>query len=204
MLAEIRTGPILASDGAVNPSRGDRTGALITSDAHGRYAEAARLGNLFSASNVAAQAVSVALTTTYTGLCISNPIGNTKNLAILGCNYALTVAPAGIASLHLIAGYSGTTNVTHTTPLASPGIQNNLIGTGAPATAKADSAATIVSPTYLIPLGSGFTAAALYATTPSWIDLGGQFVIPPGGWIAVGALTAVTGFGGFTWEEMPV
>lgn len=204
MLAEVRVGPIVAADGSVQPARADRTGATTVTDAHGRYSEAARLGNLFSASNVAAQAVSVALTTTYTGLCISNPLGNTKNLSILGCNYALTVAPAAIASLHLIAGYSATTNVTHTTPLASPGIQNNLIGTGAPATAKADSAATIVNPTYLIPLGSGFTAAALYSTTPSWIDLAGQFVLPPGAWIAVGALTAVTGFGGFTWEEIPI
>lgn len=204
MLAETRVGAITAADGTVQPARADREGSTIVSDAHGRYAEAARRGNLFSAANVAAQAVSVALTTTYTGLCISNPIGNIKNLSILGCNYALSVAPAAIAPLFLIAGYSATTNVTHTTPLASPGIQNALIGTGAPATAKADSAATIVNPTYLIPLGSGFTAAALYATTPSWIDLGGQFVLPPGAWIAVGALTAVTGFGGFTWEEIPI
>lgn len=204
MLAEIRTGPIISSDGAVNPTRGDKTGSIVTVDGHGRYFEAALRGNLFSASNVAAQAVSVALTTTYTGLCISNPLGNTKNLVILGCNYALSVAPVAIASLHLIAGYSAVANVTHTTPLAAPGIQNSLIGTGAPSTAKADSAATILNPGYLIPLGSGFTAGALYATTPFWIDLGGQFVIPPGGWIAIGALTAVTGFGGFSWEEVAI
>ena len=204
MLAEIRVGPFTGADGSVQPARSDRVGAMVVTDAHGRYTEASRLGNLFVASNVAAQAVSVALTTTYTGLVICNPIGNTKNLVMLGCNYALSVAPAAIAPLFLIAGYSATANVTHTTPLASPGIQNCLLGTGAPATAKADSAATIVNPTYLVPLGSGFTAAALYATTPSWIDLGGQFVLPPGAWIAIGALTAVTGFGGFLWEEMPI
>lgn len=204
MLSEIRVGPGVGNDGTVSPGRATKTLASVVSDAHGRYQEAALRGKLFSASNVAAQAVSVALTTTYTGLCLSNPIGNTKNLVLLGCQYALSVAPAAIASLHLIAGYSGTTNVTHTAALAAPGIQNNLIGTGQPSTAKADTQATIVNPGYLIPIGSGFTAAALYGTTPLWIDLGGLFVLPPGAWVAIGALTAVTGFGGLAWEEVDV
>lgn len=204
MLAEIRVGSVLGADGTVNPGRAGKTGELIVQDAHGQLYEAAYRGNLFSASNVAAQAVSAALATTYTGLCISNPLGNNKNLVMVGCNFALTVVPAAIASLHLIAGYSATVNVTHTTPLASPGIQNGLIGGGQPSTAKADSAATIVNPSYLIPLGSGFTAAALPSTSPNWIDLKGQFILIPGAWIAIGALTAVTGFGGFVWEEVPI
>ncbi len=182
----------------------EKTKALRAADAHGRYQDAASRGNLFLASNVGAQAVSVALTTTYTGLCVSNPLGNTKNLVILGAQYALTVAPAGIASLHLIGGYSATANVTHTTPLASPGVQNALLGIGPASSAKADSAATITNPGYLLPMGSGFTAAALYATTPLWVDLGGLIVVPPGAWIAWGALTAVTGFGGFAWEEVAI
>lgn len=194
-------GPQVITDGGQQILRQGRDGELILQDAHGKYYEGSMRGNLFVASNVAAQAVSVALATTYTGLCISNPIANTKNLSILGVNYALTVAPAGIASLHLIAGYSSTVQVTHTTPLAAPGIQNALIGSNVQSTAKADSAATIVNPGYLISLGSGFTAAALYATTPAWIDLAGLFTIPPGGWIALGALTAVTGFASFVWEE---
>lgn len=201
---QLIVGPQSLADGANPVARGGRMGEGIVQLLHGKYYEQTVRGNVFSASNVAAQAVSVALATTYTGLCISNPLGNTKNLAILGCQYALTAAPAAIASLHLIAGYSATTNVTHTTPLAAPGIQNSLIGTGPASTAKADSAATIINPGYLIPLGSGFTAAALYGTTPLWIDLGGIFVLPPGAWIAIGALTAVTGFGGFTWEEVAV
>jgi hypothetical protein len=204
MLLELKVGPSPLADGVENGFRGDNQGSLVVTDGHGKYFELAKRGNLFLASNVAAQAVSVALATTYTGLCISNPLGNTKNLALLGCNFALTVAPAAIASLHIIGGYSATSNVTHTTPLAAPGIQNCLLGTGPQSTAKADSAATIVSPGYVLPLGSGFTAGALYGTTPSWIDLGGSIVLSPGAWVAIGALTAVTGFGGFLWEEVPV
>lgn len=198
-------GPQIGADGTSPLMRQGRQGELIVQQAHARYYEAAIRGTLFNASNVGAQAVSVALATTYTGLCISNPIGNTKNLVMMGCNYALSVAPAAIASLHLIAGYSATTNVAHTTPLASPGIQSGVIGLPSyVSSAKADSAATIVNPTYLIPIGSGFTAAALYGTTPSWINFDGMFIIPPGGWIAIGALTAVTGFGGFVWEEVNI
>lgn len=207
MINEVIVGPQTKTDGAQHAARSAKTGEAVVTDAHGRYYEAAIRGTLYTASNVAAQAVSVALTTTYTGLCISNPLGNTKNLVMLGCQYALTVAPAGIASLHLLVGYSSTTNVTHTTPLASPGILNSLVNNTAgstSATAKADSAATTVNPVYGLSMGSGFTAGALYGTTPLWIDLGGIYVLPPGAWIAWGALTAVTGFGSFAWEEVPV
>jgi hypothetical protein len=202
LLIDTRTGPVYQADGAGDaPIRQSRFGSLVVTDAHGRYFESVSRGNVFTATNQAAQAVSVALATTYTGLCVSNPIGNTKNALLLGCFYALTVAPAAIASLHVIGGYSATANVTHTTPLAAPGIQNSLLGTGPPSTMKADTAATIVNPGYVLPISSGFTAAALPSTTPLWIDLGGIIILPPGAWVAIGALTAVTGFGGFAWEE---
>ena len=178
----------------------NRQGDLSIQNAGSDYQEMALRGTLFNASNTAAQAVSVGLATTYTGLCLSNPPNSGYNLVLLGCNYALTVAPAGIASLHLIAGYSAT-EVTHTTPGT---VKSNVIGRTSDSVAKIDTSATIATPTYLISLGSGFTAAALYATTPNWIDLKGQFIIPPGGFVAIGALTAVTGLGSFTWAELPV
>lgn len=167
------------------------------------YEVDAQAGNILMAHNTAAQAVSVALTTTYTGLCLSNPVGSQVDLVMLGCNYALSVAPAAIASLHLIAGYSATTDITHTTPLAAPGIRSSKLDNGGASVAKVDSAATISTPFYLAAMGSGFTAGALYGTTPNWIDLKGSIVVPPGGFIAWGALTAVTGFGAFMWKEVP-
>ena len=209
MLFEGRVGSESLQKGAVKEARLDRSGAVVTADGHGRYAEVVLNGSVYTASNIGAQAVSVALATVYTGLCISNPIGSGKNLVMLAGQYALSVAPAAIASLHLIAGGSSTGVITHTTALAAPGIQRARIGTGAGvasssvgSVANADSAATVVNPYYLCGLGSGFTAAALYATTPLQIDFGGMFVVEPGGWIAWGALTAVTGFGSFVWEEV--
>lgn len=203
-------GPKAIGTGVVGSERlSTQDSSVITQDGHGRYQEAVRQGSVYTASNVAAQAVSVALTTTYTGLCLSNPVGNSKQFVVLAGQYALSVAPAAIASLHLIAGGSTAGVVTHTTPLAAPGIQRAIIAQGSGAaqtgsTANVDSACTIVNPYYLCGLGSGFTAAALYATTPLQIDFGGMFIVQPGGWIAWGALTAVTGFASFVWEEIPL
>lgn len=206
MLPQGTVGPSVTGDGA-SPVFGLRQGKLgeqIVSNLHGKFYEQVVRGNVYIASNVGAQAVSVALATTYTGLCLSNPLASGKNLVLLGGQYALSVAPAAIASLHLLSGYSAAANVVHTTPLASPGIQNCLIGAGPAGVATVDSAATISTPRYLVGAGSGFTAAALYATTPSWINFDGLFVIPPGGFVAWGALTAVTGFGTLAWEEVPI
>ncbi len=197
---EVATGPRNIADGNQFSARGGRLGEVMVSELRGRYAEQAARGNVFIAHNVAAQAVSIGLATTYTGLVLTNPASSTKDLHILGCNYALSVAPAGIASLHLIGAYSATA-VTQTTPLAAPGIQCTRLGASG-TVALAASAATIPTPNYIMALGSGFTAGALYGTTPSWIDIGGSIVLPPSSFIALGALTAVTGFGCIMWMEI--
>jgi hypothetical protein len=198
----MKVGVQSASDGQGAPFRGTSEAALVTSDILGKYGELSSRGKLFVAANPAAKAVSVALTTTYTGLCVSNPAGSGKNLIMLGCQFAISVAEAAIATQHLIAGYSSAGVVTHTVALPSPGIQNCFINGTSGSVANADTEATIVSPLYLMPIRGGFTAGALGGPgTGNWIDLNGMFTIPPGGWIAFGALTAITGFGAFVWTE---
>lgn len=193
-----RVGPTFSGTGTVSPFRCDVTGAQAVGDAHGRYGEPARRKMIYYAANQAAQAVSVALATTYTGLCLSNPASSPVNLELLAVGLALSVAPAGIATIGLIGGQS-TTAVTHTTPLL-PG--STFLG--APrGVGLADSAATIPTPVWLEQLMGGFTAAALPSTSPAICEIAGRWVIPPGGFIAVGALTAVTGLWSMTWEEVP-
>jgi len=195
---EGRVGERAMGDGNKDSVRFDQHGAMVA-DFGGKYAEAARRGKIFSASNVAAQAVTVALATTYTGLLLYNPAASGKRIVLLKAKYALTVAPAGIASLHLLRVPTGT--FTHTTPLAAPGIVSTKIGSGLASAMGADSAATIPTPTYLMSAGSGFTAGALYADSQTWLDIDGAITIEPGNGIAWGALTAVTGFGSFMWME---
>ncbi len=194
-------GPQPLSDGAQAAPRLGRNGEMIVGNLHGRYYEQVMRGNVFGASNQAAQAVSVALNTTYTGLCLSNPHGSGKNLVLLSVGYALSVAPAAIASIHLIGGSHQSTGVTHTAAV-SP--FNMLLGNTASPAAKVDSQATIPTPVYVMSLMGGFTAGALPDSPNALFDIAGQLVIGPGGFIAIGALTAVTGFGSMVWEECPI
>ena len=189
------------ADGTFPVMLGDKQGAGVVSELHARYYNLTYRGKTFSAANQAAQATTVALATTYTGICISNPIGSGINLEMLLASWALSVAPAAIATIGLITGQSGTTNVTHTTPLTPV---SDIVG-GAAGLALADSAATITgTPRWHHQLMGGFTAAALPSSPQVLFDLAGAIIIPPGGYIAIGSLTAVTGLGSFKWAELPV
>jgi len=205
MTGSVKVGPVSAADNTSTSFRGTKQGALVTSSTYGKYYDLASRGLMFSAANVTAQATSVGLTTTYTGLCIYNPASSGKNLVMLGYQYAIQVGEVAIAPQFLIAGFSAAGVVTHTAALAAPGIMNCLINGTNGSAAGADTQATIVNPFYLMPVRSGFTAGALGGPgMASIIDLEGRYVIPPGGWIANGSYTATTGLAGFTWTEVAV
>lgn len=201
MNAEIsgQVGPQISADGSNPNVRLGRGAELVVQALHGRYYEQSFRGNIYTAANQAAQAVSVALNTTYTGLCLYNPVGSGKNLVPLKLKYGLSVAPAGIATIGVIAGFAATGGVTAQTAALTR--QSSIIGNLSTGVGIPLSAATIVTPTWLFQLVDGFTAGALPAPSPV-VDLEGLFVIAPGGFIAIGALTAVTGLGGISWEEV--
>ena|SRR5437773_4105978 len=158
-------------------------------------------GIIYSAANQAAQAVSVALATTYTGLGIYNPPGSGVNLVPLKVKFALSVAPAAIATLGLLGVWAANGAVTaQTAKLAS---QNGLIGNTSSGQGIALSQATIATPTWIEQLYDGFTAAALPAPTPP-LYMDGHLGVAPGGFLGIGALTAVTGLGSIFWAELPV
>ena len=155
---------------------------------------------LWSASTQAAQAVSVGLATTYTGLCLSNPNKSNANLYLLRVGLALSAAPAATASFGIIGGIS-TTDVAHTTPGT---VASTFLGYAGPHTGLVDTAATIPTPTWLEQLMGGFTVATLPSSPLSIFDFQGSWVIPPGGFIAVGALTAASGLWSMVWFEGPL
>lgn len=194
-----KVGPVEILDGTQSEIRLGRTREQVVTDAHPNYYEASSRALSYSGANQAAQAVSVALATTYTGLLLYNPVNSGKVLVPTFVKYALSVAPAAIATIGLITGYAATGGVTaQTTPITPTSNQIGNSGTGA---GKVLSAATIVTPTWLMQLADGFTAAALPAPQPP-TDIRGLFTILPGGFIGIGALTAVTGLGSISWEEI--
>lgn len=198
-LAQIQVGPQPASDGSIINARGSRDGAQVVTHLHGRHYEQASRHNIFSAANQAAQAISVALATTYTGLVVSNPAGSVINLSILRFGFIPTVAPAAVASIGIIHGFINAGLTVHTTPLVPA---STFVG-GPRGIALADSAATLpVTPTWFNHFG--LVNTTLNGHGPAIGEPDGLLLVPPGGFIAIGALTAVTGMGFMVWEEVPV
>lgn len=178
---------------------------LLNSELHGRKYTQSYLGNRFGGANSSAAGVttSAGLATTYLGLCLSNPAGNTKNLVIGKVSAQFIVAPATVTAIGLIVGYSAAGVVTHTTPLTP---LSKLIGsTTIATTAKLDSACTIVgTPAWL----EWLTETLIATDLPSFNgDMEGSIVLPPGAYCAIGTSIAgpASGFvGSFDWEEVPV
>jgi hypothetical protein len=198
---ELNVGPqaVAAGDGVDINSRAGRTGDQIVTELHAPYFESARSGKSFHAGNQAAQAVSVALATTYTGLLLYNPLNSGKILVPTLCKFALSVAQVAIATIGLIEGYSATGGVTTGTTAITA--RSNQIGNSTAGTGLVYSAATITTPVWSAQLADGFTAGA-FGGPQVPIDLKGIYVLLPGAYIAFGALTAVTGLGWLSWEEV--
>ena len=205
---QTQSGPQVITDGVNTTARSGRTGELNTSDAHGRYQEAVYRGNVYNLS------VSAATATAYAGaaggtplLAAHNPSGSGKNLVLLAASAALSTAAsgAGSISLQIWTGPSAAPTGTLVTPI------NQLIMKSGGSVALGVSNAAMTSSTALtnnFPLWSYYwaTAAAAFGA-PSWIDLGGLFVVPPGNMAALGATSALTSaaLGAcLVWEEILV
>lgn len=170
---------------------------------------AAQSGMVFRGSNQSAAALTAALATTYTGICLSNPAGSTVNLVVRGVAGIFGPAPATAVNLGLITGWAAGGVTVHTTPITA--IVNAYVGaatsTGsilqpAASQAKLDTACTLVgTPAW----DRWLTAiAASGSGGQPYMNLNDSVIIPPGGYCAVGNLVAVaSGFlGTFVWEEL--
>jgi len=198
-----RVGPAVLTDGVQREDRLDRTGAAVSTDAHGRYMEASLRG-MFFACNSAAQALSLG-SLTATGIILSNTAGSGKNLVIceiLGC---LTVEPTADGAILLFANVNTVAAaVVHTTPLV---VRPTILGATSVAVGLADSAATLpATPIIVRPLLSSiFGTAVGLAQTSIRDDVGGALIIAPGAAVSVQAVTtAVTGIWAISWEEQAI
>ncbi len=223
MLNEIRTGPIIAADGAVNPARGDKTGALLTSDAHARFQEAALRGGLFSAGMTLTSIANATFSTGTLGatatpiIGVWNPLNSGKNLVILQArvqivNTALQVTGAG-ALMWCTAVNQGAIS-TGITPLN----RLSLAASGAVGKGYAGTALTGLSGNLTVQEAAGLggllsnlstlqTAAGLMPQGPTYIDqIDGAIIVPPGGVLALLCTTnppvAVSAASSMLWEEV--
>ncbi len=176
--------------------------AQFMAQRHGRFAAAALAGVIAMGANASAVTTSVALATTYVGLCLSNPKNSTKNLLLQRVGVSLPVAAAGGQSVGLIGGYDASTDVTHTTPAT---VRNAQVGlSNAAFVGKLDAAATLTGTPFWLRWLTG--APAVAGVNTQLFDIDGEIVIPPGGYVAIGTLIAsgASGFlGSMSWEEVP-
>jgi len=194
----------LAEGSVADVERIGPQGQLLVDSMHGQMFEASRCGTLFWATNQAAQAISVALATTYTGLCLSNPVGNNRDIIVRAASFRASIAQVALSVVGLLAGYISTGGVTaHTTPLVyGTSMWPMNFGSTAVPTAKVDSAATIVSPKVLMPLIGTVATSGYLAGGGLPVDLQGGLILQPGSYVAMYALTAVTGISMFIWGEI--
>ncbi len=173
----------------------------IVSQLHGKMYEQALRLNMFFAASQAATTTTIALATTYTGLCLSNPAGNTKNLVPRQIGVAISVAPAALSIIGVGGGYAAAGVATHTTPLTT---YSCMLGNGQAAVGLADAAATLVgTPLVIMPNLGADDEVAIFGHGPAVVDLEGAIIIPPGAYVFIYTLTVVVGFFGITWEEVP-
>ena len=208
MQIQTLVGPQQSAVGALQQNlRTGRQGDVIVSELHGRYYETTNSKAMFSAANQAGQVTTVGLATTYTGLCLSNPVGSQVNLVLNKATATFPVAPAAAMAVGVMTGYNAVTNVTHTVAVTP---KSQFIGTGPVPVALVDSSATLpTAPTLNTVLGFVGTAAitAVNGVAGIYEDLEGSIIIPPGGYAAIYTSTASGAAGMFaslSWEEVAI
>lgn len=166
------------------------------------FLEQARLGKMYHACSAGAVTLST-VSTTCTGLALSNSYGSGKLLVVANVSFAPSTAPAGAAVVGLaIHTALSPTETTHTTPMvihnaiAAGNVSNSAVG-------KADAAATLAStPLWLRPLASVVAASSISPAKYSE-DINGTIIIPPGGCLSLSYLTtAAVGIASVTWVEI--
>ena len=184
-------------------ARGGKQGETSVSELHGRYYEQSYRRNVFIAASQAVATTTVGLATAYTGLVISNPVTSQVNAALLMATMMQSVIQATQIEAYAIAtGYNGTTNVTHTTPLACRGA---FVGAN-PGLVVADTSATLPTAPFYSLFG-GQTASATSQPSTIIVDIGGAIILPPGGyacWVTPAQASVAGLWFSFLYEENPV
>ena len=185
---------------------------LIVDDLYGPQYEATYRGQTFHGANqaVVATALQTGLTATATGgLILSNPLGNTKNLAVRSCAIGLLVAQTNASIMGLMYAYSPSVAIagTLTVVASQPGLVNGPLATGV---LYSSASVTLQSTPVLAKVIGSFGTGALTTQTNSGLGpviLESSIILIPGAALAfygTGAGTASSLLFSFTWQEVPI
>jgi hypothetical protein len=158
---------------------------------------------MFNACSAGAVTLST-VSTTCTGLALSNPYGSKKLLVIKQINFVASTAPGGAAPVGIaIHTALSQTATVHTTPMVihnakAAGNISGTVGVG-----LADASATLAStPLWLRPMGSVVAGSSISpANYTDYTD--GTIIVLPGGCMSLSYLTtAAVGIASVCWVEV--
>lgn len=209
-----RVGELQGQDGAIQPLRLTRKGALASTDAHARYQEANLRGNLYTLT------VAAGTPTAYTGaaagsplLAIHNPSNSNKAAVVIGVGLGITTFPvitttSASSVLEAYIGPSATPTGTTSNPLnlatgkptgsAMLGFSNTAL-TGSTALTFAHAIATVAAI-------SNATIEVAGLLSSDWTEVAGLLIATPGNEVAVGLRTVPASIVvdcTIVWEEVP-
>lgn len=214
MLIQGQVGPSSTQSitpGATPAMRQGQLGDVIVSELHGRYYEQAYRGNLFTLSVSTAAAI-----TAYIGaaggtpaLAVYNPPNSGKNLVPIQAGYNNVVAASAAGTVSWALWYGPTAAITQAT-LTYP--VNNATLNRVGSVTQCFTNVALTSSTALLnahPIGYYYwaTAAGAFQSGPTFVDINGSFIVPPGTMMALGgsaALTSATWIASLVWEEVPI
>jgi len=207
MIVEGRTGLISAADGALNPLRIDKTGAMTIVSAHALYSEACLRGNMFVASTaVTGIAPGTALSST-PPLALLNPLNSGMDVVIL--KTSVGYVPGTLGAGNIVYAY-----YTPQATIPTGGTELSTVCTKIGQTkgaARAFQGSTIAGTPLII--RPAFNLGAFLATTAEGIRtcvdlLEGEIIVPPAtifvmqGVAAAGSTPLV--MLSMVWEEMKI
>lgn len=180
-------------------------GQQIVNDLHGRYYESTLRGNVFTAHAIVTAPV-IYTTAAGTGGPLLWNGSTTVRASVLAVGWGISTVTT-VAAILGLTGNTGQTAAPGTTT-AVDSVKNCYLGGGGPACTAYRIGTPSSAGNFFFPLGDLQTGAL--TTTPGmmhWVDIGGMFVIPAGGWISFAtSATASTTVGNFgmIWEEIPI
>jgi len=211
MLTQGQVGPLASTSslaaGQQPPIRLSNMGAGVVQELHGRYYETAYRKALFNCASTSGTTTTVGLATTYTGLCLTNPINSTVNIVLNKVGYAFLVAFTAASTIGLACGYNSGAAVTQTTAVTPHSSFFNTAST--PQGLVASSATLPTTPFWTHIFAAGLTGAITTEeiATGEVVDLEGSVILPPGAYAIIATSTASGAsalWGSFSWEEIPI
>jgi hypothetical protein len=207
MINEIRVGPQVLGDGALITARGDKSGAIVSTNAHTFYGEMTMRGGVMVASNAVAGIAPGTAFSAAPPLALWNPPSSGRILVVLKTSVGLVGGTLGGGNFSYGVVPSQTTIPTTGAELVPV---NTLLGFPRGVGRAFAGSTFVAAPTILRP---AFTTGAFLNTTAlmpqTCVDIvDGEFAVAQGAaFVIQGVAAAGTSplvMFSFTWEEIPV